>query len=117
MVDKSKLPSEIKDTLESSIRKKILLILYDEKEKSAYYITNHEEIDISISTVIEHLQKLEKAGLIERKDASKGNLKRYHYRITKKGKHFLKEYYIYIVEEGMEKPEIAKSLARLLGRT
>lgn len=117
MVDKSDLPSEIKNTLESSIRKKILLILYDEKERSAYSITNHNDINISISTVIEHLQKLEKAELIECKDASKGNLKRYHYKITKKGKHYLKEYYKYIIDDIKDKQDIANSLVNILNKT
>jgi DNA-binding PadR family transcriptional regulator len=102
MVDNSKLPPEIKDLLESNIRKKILLILYDDKEKSAYSITKDEDIDITISTVIEHLQKLEKAGLIEIKDATKGKLKRYYYKITKKGKNFLQEYYNEIFNEFRE---------------
>lgn len=102
MVYNTKLPPEIKNLLESNIRKKILLILYDDTEKSAYSITKHKDINISISTVIEHLQKLEKAGLIEVRDATKGKLKRYHYKITKKGKHYLQEYYNAIFDEVTE---------------
>ena len=91
MVDISKIDN--RDVLDSNIRKQLLLLLYDDSEKSPYSISKFDKINLSVSTVIEHLQKLEKEGFVERKEASKGNLRRYLYKITKKGKNALHEYY------------------------
>jgi DNA-binding PadR family transcriptional regulator len=116
MVAISDIPKKVKNALESGVRKKILFILYDGTEKSAYAITKNGGLNISIATVIEHLQKLERVGLIEVKDAPRGKLVRYHYKITEKGKYFLKEYYKYLIDEAKEAPEIIETISHLLGK-
>jgi len=64
--------------------KKIVQILWDGKTYSAYRIT--KQMDITIATVIEHLNKLAELNYIKVEDASKGNFKRYHYTLTEQGK-------------------------------
>ena len=110
------IPKNVMDALDSNIRKKILNMLYDEVELSAYAITNSKNIPISISTTIEHLKKLKKAGLIKSRDASIGKLTRYHYKITDKGKKYLKEYYINEAKNIKNFPDIAKTVQKFLGR-
>jgi len=101
------------DILEVKTREKILHVLYDGKERSAYKIAR--EIDMATATIIEHLNKLEDADLIESKDATKGRLQRRYYKITDSGRKillaFLKEY----AEEVKRNREIAKTLAKFLG--
>lgn len=102
MTDDSSLSVEVRNVLESGVRKKILLLLYDGSEKSAYAIAKNDQINLAITSAIQHLNKLEKAGLIESRDATKGNLKRYYYKITKQGKNLLQEYYTELFNEFRE---------------
>lgn len=103
-------PKDVFNALDSATRKKILRFLYNSNERSSYSIKNDLNLNISISTVIEHLRKLEKAGLITSKEANKGKLIRYHHKITDKGKKYLREYYISEFEDIKEIPEIATNL-------
>lgn len=77
----------------SSIEK-IVQILWDGKTYSAYGIT--KQMDITIATVIEHLNKLAELNYIKVEDATKGDLKRYHYTLTEWGK---KKYMEFINKE------------------
>jgi DNA-binding MarR family transcriptional regulator len=63
---------------------KIVQILWDGGKYSAYQIT--KQMDITIATVIEHLNKLAELKYIKVEDATKGNLKRYHYTLTEQGR-------------------------------
>ena len=112
MVDKTT-KSQTLDILEVRTREKILHVLYDEKERSAYKIAR--EIDMATATTIGHLNKLEDAEMIRSKDATKGRLQRRYYKITERGKKtllaFLKEY----ANEIKRNREIAKTLAKFLG--
>jgi len=63
---------------------KIVQILWEGKTYSAYQIT--KQMDITIATVIEHLNKLAEFNYIKVEDATKGNLKRYHYTLTERGR-------------------------------
>ena len=110
------IPKKVMDALDSNTRRKILHLLYGEEERSAYAITNSKNIPISISTVIEHLRKLEKAGLIKSRNASIGKKTRYHYTITDKGKKYLKEYYMNEAKNMKNFPDIAKTVQKFLGR-
>ena len=100
--------------LEVRSRERILRVLYDGKERSAYKIA--KEIDMAIATVIEHLEKLREAGLVEMRDATKGNLKRRFYKITDKGKELLLKYYQNLAKEIKKNEEIARTFADFLGR-
>lgn len=73
-----------KDILKSKTREKILLIMFDEKSRSAYLIS--KDVDVTTATVIEHLHSLEQYGFINSWDDSKGKLRRMAYAITKDGK-------------------------------
>ena len=113
MVDKPNLKEDL-DFLGVRTREEILRVLYDGKEKSAYKIAT--EVDMATATIIEHLTKLEAAGMIKSKDATKGKLIRRYYNITKKGKETLVAFLRKYADELKKNKEIADTFANLLGR-
>jgi len=114
MVRISDTPKAVSNALDSVTRKKILLLLFDDEKRSAYSVKNDLNLKISLSSVIEHLQKLEKADLIKSENANKGKRIRYHYKITNKGKKYLNEEYKFWAKEAPK--EIKESILRFLGR-
>ena len=67
-------------------RERILQILYDGNEKSAYEIA--KEVDIATATAVEHLMELVSEGMVVVTPANMGK----RYKITKAGKKSLKEF-------------------------
>lgn len=78
------LGNNMKDILKSKTREKILVLMYDEKPRSAYLIAKN--VDVTTATIIEHLHILKLYGLIDSRDNSKGKLRRTSHAITEKGK-------------------------------
>ncbi len=111
MVD---IPSNYKNILDVRAREKILRILYDGKERSAYSIAKEDEINITLATVVEHLKKLENKGYIVSEDTTKGDLRRRHYKITNSGKNSLDAFYRNLTEEIRKRPEIYRSFKEFL---
>lgn len=111
MVD---IPSNYKDTIKVREREHILRILFDGKERSAYSISMEEEIDITLATVVSHLKKLEKAGFVMSRDATKGDLRRRFYKITKEGKKALIDFYEKIAKQIKKRPDIADVFSEFL---
>lgn len=111
MVD---IPSNYKDTLEVRAREKIIRILYDGEKRSAYSIAKEDEINITLATVVEHLKKLEKEGYIKSEDATKGELRRRHYKITDAGRKALDAFYKNLTDEIKKRPDIYRSFREFL---
>lgn len=105
---------DIKNISDSHIRKCIILLLKDRKERSAYGIKNEIGAKISLSAIIEHLQKLVGAGFISCRDATKGKLTRYHYKITNKGEELAKKEFIFWLDKSDE--DIQKSVIKFIGK-
>ena len=74
----------MKDILKTKTREKILMVIYDEKPRSAYFISKN--VGVTTATIIEHLHILKLYGFIDSWDNSKGKLRRMSHAITKKGK-------------------------------
>ena len=111
MVDKPNKKDDL-GILDVRTREKILRFLYDKKEVSAYKIAS--EIDMATSTVIDHLNKLEKNKLITSKDATKGKLIRRYYSITEKGRKTLLSFLKNYAEDVKTNKDLAKDLALFL---
>ena len=100
------------DILDVRTREKILRLLYDGKERSAYKIAL--QLGMATATIIDHLNKLEEASLINTKDATKGKLIRRHYMITPKGKEILLAYLKEYINDIKRNKEIEGILSYLL---
>ena len=94
-------------TLYSRTRERILQILYDGKEKSAYQIA--KELDISPATAIEHLTELISENMVVAINDGRGK----KYKITHNGKNKLTEFEKQLFEKIPE--EIKRFLANSTG--
>lgn len=89
-------------------REDILFLLYDAIPRSAYKIA--KEINLATATIIEHLNKLEDAGMVSSEDTTKGNLRRRSYQITEKGKTTLIDFLKTYMQRIKENPELARAI-------
>lgn len=95
------------DPFEIKSIQKIIQILWDGKKYSGYQIT--KQIDITISTTIQHLNRLSDSGYVKIEDATKGNLRRMHYSLTDSGKikyiEYVKKELSFLSKLGRNRPE------------
>lgn len=102
------------DILRVRTREDILRLLFDNEPRSAYKIA--KEIKMSTATTIDHLNRLEKTKLISIEDTTKGNLRRNSYQITEKGKKILLVFLETYMKKVQKNKEIAKKVARFIGK-
>lgn len=102
------------DILKVRTREEILRLLFDDESRSAYKIA--KEIKMSTATTIDHLNRLKEAKLINIEDTTKGNLRRNSYQITEKGKKILLVFLETYMKEVQKNEEIAKKVARFIGK-
>ena len=100
--------------LKYPVRWEILMYLYDGKERSAYHITNNSSINLSISSVVDHLRILEETGLVKGRDTSTQKMRRRHYKITEKGKTRLHTYNNGLIQKIKNHPDLYSNMKKNL---